>query len=266
MRLFREHIRRTWKMACVGCLGLFAFHMLVVRVFIGFSASDEKMFGGFLPKGIQAFLGLDKLPINTLTGFLSVAYQHPFVVAAMLAVPVAAASALLAGEIERKTVAVLLSRPVSRSGIVFSCAATVALWCVVMVCAAVAGNLAGIRMFHPAGADQMGVLYQVALNLLMLSLAAGGIAVMFSALTSERGDAAGWTLTVLLLMYGWNFLAQFWPLAKDSAAFTLFHYYSPARVFLSGAVSMADCGVLGAVAIGGVLIGLIAFARRDLSV
>lgn len=268
MRLFLWHLRRSYRLALLVSAGLFAFHALMVRVFSVMAAQGgtPPAFGRFLPKGVQTFLGMDKLPMNSLNGFLAVAYQHPFQLAALLAVPIAVASGLLAGEVEKKTIALLIVRRVRRVGIVFSAALVMAFWAALLTGACIGGTFAGIAWMHirPAPAPQM--MWQLGVNLYVLTLAVSGLALACSAPLSERSDAAGWAVTIVLVMYVWNFLSQVWPAAKASGPYSLFHYYTPVTILTGNAQLVYNLQLLGAVGLAGLLYAEFVYWLRDFNV
>lgn len=267
MRLFLYHLGRTWKLPLIAGLVLCGFHVLIIRIYLNFAAEGFPMpFGKVVPKWAQSFFGMDQLPMTSLPGFLSLAYQHPFMLAVVLSIPIAVASKLLAGEVEKKTASLLLARPVSRVGMVCSASLACALWSALVVAAAVGGSYLGVHWFKPSEVLALHPLRIVALNLYVTVLAIGGLAILFSALTSERSDATGWVVTITLAMYVWNFLVQIWPAASAYGALSLFHFYIPTQILLGSALPAQNLGILAAVAVAGFLVAGANYALRDFNI
>ncbi len=263
-RLFLNHLRRTWALGSLVALGVFGFFVIAMRAYTGIVLpGGVEGVATRLPKQVQAVLGIDRIPINTLNGFLSLVIQHPFVLAAALAVPIAMASALLTREIEQRTLALLLVRRVPRAGIVLSAAAVIALWLGAAAGGAWAGILAGAQWVRIQPGPDPAMVLRLVVNLYLLLLAGGGLSLFFAACVGERGEAIQWTMVPLLIMYVWNFLAQFWPAARPWARFMLFHYYSPPGIILGGAIPQPDLQVLGAVAVTGTVLACLVFWRRE---
>lgn len=262
MILFREYMRRSWKLTALAAAGLFAFQIIVIRVM----ASGVHNIGQFLPAPLQSFLGIDQLPLSTLPGQLSLAYQHPFVLLGFLAVPVAIASGSLVAEVERKTIGLLLARRVSSVGMVLATAAVCIVACAILVIVSVCGTLTGVAWMGIEPGPDGRALARVGLALFMLGLAVSGLAILFSAWTSERSDAIGWTLTLTLIMYVWNFLAQLWVEAKPYIGFSLFHYYGPQRILVTHSASVTDSQVLGINAAASVVLACLVYRFRDFHV
>lgn len=267
--LLLVHLRRSWRLGLFAAVVAFAFQMIVVRIFqtmmTGPQAAQAGLFGRLMPKWIQTAMGLEE-PLNSLSGFLTVIYQHPFLLALFFALPLATASAFLAGEVERRTLALLLSRPVSRLQITMSACLVSAFWPLLAALAAWGGTMAGIAYTGVTPAPAPDRLAWVAMNLYMLSLAGAGLALAFSALSSERSDAMGWSITILLGMYVLHFLAQIWRPAAQAADWLLFHYYSPARILVGGVIPAFNLQVLALIAVVGSVVALVAFSRRNFSV
>lgn len=266
IRLTIARLRQTWIVASLVALGLFGFQFLAVFISTTMGSGQSALLGRSLPKGLQSFLGLDRLPLNSLTGFLSVAWQHPFMLAAAFIVPLSVASRLLAGEVERRTMALLLSRPVSRAGIVLSAGLVIVLESLVVVGAAAGGTWIGSHMLKVTGPPSDVMLFNVAANLYLLMLAAGGLALAFSAWSSEQSDALGWAVTVMLIMYVWSFLTQVWPAVHQYAPYTLFHYYPATQLFQNGNPLLWNYELLGLVATAGLLYALLVYQVRDFNV
>lgn len=266
MRLLREHLRRSWWTGTLVTLGAGLFTAVAMRAYtaIVLPAGTELMMSR-LPKPLQAALGMDRLPFHTLNGFLAVILQHPFLLAALLALPVTLATGLLTREVERRTLPLLLVRRVGRVQIVLSAALVTAFWMLLASAAAWAGVVAGSRWAGVSPAPDPAMVARVAANLFLLGAAVGGASLALASLCNERGEAVQWCVVPLLIMYVWHFLAQFWPDARTVAENLLFHHYSPVRVVLEGAVPAESAAVLGTVAVAGVVVAAVVFHRREFS-
>jgi hypothetical protein len=233
VRLLRHHMRQGLMPGLLVSAAAFGFQVLVARLYVAMGSGGEAhLLGRQIPAALRQFLGVDRLPLNTLSGFLSVAWQHPFLLAALLAVPIALTSALLAGEVEHRTMSLILTRRVGRVTLVLSAAMATAVWCGVAAGAGAIGSLAGAQLMGLSAQVKTSTLFALALNLFMLMLAVGGMSLLFSAASSERTDAVGWTVTLTLLMYVAHFAAQVWPAAEPWGEISLFHYYTPSQYFL----------------------------------
>lgn len=266
--LLLYHLRRSWLVGMLAVLALFIFHFLVCRVFQQITDSGGVApMARLMPRWVQSLFNVDPTALNSLSGFLSVAYQHPFVLIVMLAVPVTLATGLLAGEVERRTIGLVLARAVGRWQVVASTAIVSLAWPLICIAACMAGNAAGAWYSGVQEPIRWISILQVGLNLLALTWAFTGIALAISAAFDERGEAVGWCVTAVLVMYVWNFLAQLWSGSGGSLPnYSLFAFYAPASVLLRGDGVTVNLQVLLAVALGGLVVALLSFKFRDLSV
>ncbi|MGI8906754.1 MAG: ABC transporter permease subunit [Candidatus Sumerlaeaceae bacterium] len=220
----------------------------------------------FMPKWVQSLFSVDPAAMNAFSGFLVISYQHPFQLAILFAVPIAAATALLAGDVEQRTMGLILSRPVSRFTVVLAASIVCLAWPALAVMCSVGGTISGMRWTQLPDPVNLRVLGMVALNLYLLAAALTSITLAISAMHDERGDSIGWAVTISLLMYVWNFLAQLWATSGSIPNFSLFRYYSPASILLRGATPTHDLIILGSVAAAALVFSAIVFRLRDITV
>jgi ABC-2 type transport system permease protein len=265
--LTRHYLARTWISGLLVSAGLCGFQVLICRVFQQVTPSGTaNPFARFMPKWIQTAFNVDPNALSSITGFLAVAWQHPFVLIALLGMGVAHASGLLAGGVENRTLALLLARPVSRLRLVATAGFVLEFWAAVAVLSMVAGSRLGFRLMHIESPPADEQLTAAALNLWLLASAFGGTALAFSAFLNHRADAAGWGVTIVLIMYVWNFLAQLWTMAGSVPNFSLFHLFSPADIFLRGHIDPLHLFALAGVAAVGHGTAALIFRFRNFSV
>jgi ABC-type transport system involved in multi-copper enzyme maturation permease subunit len=216
-----------------------------------------------LPSQLQQALGIDVMPVESVRGLLAVLSAHPLVLLALMALPLAVCSGLIAGDVERRTVAPLLVRRVRRWWIVASCALVVALWLAVGEAAGLAGLLAGARKAGVADLPPLGLLLRLVGMRLLLALAVTGIALVFSASANDRSEAVAWCMVVVLIMYVWNYLALFWPAAQPVSRWMLFRHFDPKFVLMHGAPEPQSALALACVSAAGLLVAAAVFTRRD---
>ena len=81
----------------------------------------------------------------------------------------------------------------------------------------------------------------------------------------DRGRAAGIVAGVLVVMYLFNVVAALAPDVDWFASLSAFHYFNVQSLIGSGAYPIADSLLLGAIAVSGWAVAIIAFRRRDLA-
>lgn len=267
-------VRMTARLLARGLAGLFGL-LLLVALFEAVQAPVADSFGG--PAGVQALI--DQLPpafqalarlrpefiaATGLAGYLSVGFTHPLYATLAAAGTVGFAARGLAGEMERGTIQLALSRPVSRAQVY---AARVLGLAVIVVALAVVGPLglvAGLLLAQPAGEFVYANLLPLAAASGLLFWAMGGLALLASAAASTTGRVIGWGIAVFIIAYFVDYFAGIWTPLAAIEFLSPFDYFDPARALVDGALPVQNVLTLGLVGAAGALAGLVVFVRRDL--
>jgi ABC-2 type transport system permease protein len=191
-------------------------------------------------------------------------WNHPVIVLTVLGWAISRASAAVAGEIERGTLDLTLSRPVPRSTYLLSQVAFTVLGLVILAAALVAGNRIGAQIYPLKAPPAVLTLLRPAVMVVTLGMAVFGYTLPFSTLDVVRWRpgviAAAATLGGLIAMSiapqfeGYDWLEKL----------SVFDAYAPVTVALKGEPLAYNASVLCAVFAIGVALALWIFARRDL--
>ncbi len=200
----------------------------------------------------------------TLPGTIALGFQHPLSLALIGIFAVGAASTAIAGERQRGTLELLLSRPLSRRALYV----TVAVALLVVVALIVALILAGMLL----GAAWQNVLVQLDLSQMPLVLLAAfllwGAFASFSLAASVSfdrvGPAMGVSLAYLLVNYFFEVLGSLWTDAAWTQEYSLFHHFVPVEI-LGGKADPVDLAILLVACVVPIVYALIVFPRRDLA-
>ena len=171
---------------------------------------------------------------------------------------------LLAGEVDRGTIDVLLGLPVSRTQL-YLCVTVVSLGaglCVLL--SGLAGNLIAGWFVGPEVRTAPGRLATIVANLYCLYIAVAGAALLISSVSDHRGRAVGITFAFILASFFLSFLAQFWAPAKAMALVSVLTYYRPLLIVENSGWPIGNMVVLVSVGAAFWLAGAIVFARRDI--
>jgi ABC-2 type transport system permease protein len=192
-------------------------------------------------------------------------YVHPVVLALVWAHAVTLCTRMPAAEIDRGTIDVLLSLPVSRRA-VYACESAV--WLISGLFVLMMG-LAGHLIAAPRMPDELRPelprIVFVLVNLYCVYIAVGGIALLVSAMSDHRGRAVAVVFAILLASFLLNFIANFWEPAKQIAFLGILEYYRPAQVLQNGNFPARDVIVLLAVGLATWLAGGEILARRSIT-
>lgn len=257
-----------------GLAGLLALLAGVV-LFELIQAPVVKSFGGAggitaliesLPPAFQALAKSrpEFSSFGSLAGSLSAGFTHPLYVVMTLAAIVGIASRGLAGEMERGTIQLTLSRPVSRASVYGSRVIGLVLTGLLLSLAGALGLVAGLVLAQPEGEFVYRHLLALALATFLLFWAIGGLALLASAAASTSGRVVAWAITFVVVSYFVDYFANIWDFLSSFAFLSVFAYFDPAQALTAGEVPVRNVVVLGLVGLVGVVSGLVIFERRDL--
>ena len=124
---------------------------------------------------------------------------------------------------------------------------------------ALAGEIveADLNMVNLAVSVSMGVL---------LALAVYSYSLLASAWCSTQGSALALSTLATFIAYIANVIGSGYEGMSWLADISIFHYYDPVQLMQNAAVDLLNIAVLAGVVLGGHVIALAIFARRDLSV
>jgi len=216
-----------------------------------------------LKGALAGLLGVEVVERVTLSILLGVVWVDPVVLSGLLGFGVYFCSRFPAAEVERGTLDILLSWPVSRSLIYLCETAFCCFWGIALVMSGWLGFFLGSRWLDASAEPIVSRAWLVAINLLALFAAVAGLTLWLSARSDRRGGAV---LTMLLLWAGGyllHFWTSVWPPASHLNRFSLLHYFQPGKVLLSGVFPARDCLVLSAIAVLGWGLGWRKVCQRD---
>jgi ABC-2 type transport system permease protein len=199
-----------------------------------------------------------------LAGSLSAGFTHPLYIVLTLAAIVGLVSRSLAGEMERGTILLTLSRPVSRAKLYASRVLGLVIVCLLLVVASIIGLVAGLALARPDGELDYRNLLPLAIASFLLFWAIGGLALLASAAASTSGRVVGWAIGFVVVSYFVDYFAAIWTFLEPFAFLSIFNYFDPALALSTGEVPWRSVAVLGLVGLVGIVGGLVIFDRRDL--
>ena len=250
-----------WRLLIV-CLGLLLWGTVLPVVFDSFGSLMQDAFeNGAVPPQFAQFGGGD---IFSLSGAVALGFVHPIAVGLNLVFAIGFAANAIAGERQRGTLEVLLSRPLSRRGLYATLAFAAAVFVAVTIAALTLGSLVGATITGRTaelGAANLPILW---LNGTMLFWAFAAVALLASAVSDRLTPAIGASLAFVLVSYFLEVIGSLWPDAAFLQPYSLFHYVD-AKADLAGLPQIGDFVVLGAVVVVAVGAALVAFPRRDIS-
>lgn len=263
--LLQKGLREVWPAAILCGLGVLVFEAIACYVFWlyqdQFASNLQEI--EIMRRFISSLVGSDvagRIGPETLN---AVPWVHPLFLALFWAFAILVCTRVPAGEIDRGTVDILLAMPLSRTRIFAAEALLAAGGGLVVLAMGLLGNFIGQTLIPPDARPDPARLLIVLLNLYVLYLAIAGMTLLFSSMADRRGRAVGGAFGVVLVLFLWNFLAEYWQPAKDAGVANILTYYKPMPILSDGAFPTLDVLVLLAVATPLWLAAWQVFVHRD---
>ena len=259
-KTFRDYLPLT--MGAAGLLLAFAVLFMFAVHSIPADQTRDWLKLEWIRSLIASLLGADLLESFTPTGFASFVFTHPMTWMVVVAYVFAIGSGVLSGEIDRGTMDLLATLPISRGGIYVSLTVVV-LASGLPVCGAVwLGTFCGRALVGDPEID-MAVLGLVVCHLYAVYVFLSCLSIAVSALCDRRSSALTICFVVFFYSFVLNVLAGLWP-AIQKIAFTGFlHYYAPLPIVRDRAWQWGDLAVLITAGAALWIVGLVGFSRRD---
>ena len=212
---------------------------------------------------ISALLGADIGDTLVPATFIAIAWVHPVVLAIVWTHAIVFCTRVPAGEIDRGTIDVLLSLPVSRWQVYVAETIVFLATGLAVVTMGMFGHRLGILSLASEDRPALGRMLVIVANLYCMYMAVGGLAFLVSAVSSRRGRAIATVFGILLASFLLNFLTQFWPPAQAVSFLSLLNYYQPLPLVRTGDLPVGDMVILLGFAATTWTAGGVWFARRD---
>jgi ABC-2 type transport system permease protein len=204
--------------------------------------------------------------LDPLAAWVSLGQVHPLFLLACGLFAIGLGVRAVAGELEAGTLELTLVRPLRRSTYLAAHLALLLPGAVAITTAYAAGAVVADRAFDPPGEPLQPARMVAAAGLAtVLVLALGGVALLASAVHSERGRALGWAIGVVVAMYAASFLFPLWRPLEPLARISIFWYFSPGPTIQKGDVLVGDLLLLAGIAAAAISAAFWQFARRDLA-
>jgi polyether ionophore transport system permease protein len=202
----------------------------------------------------------DAIAVDTIGGYAT--FKIGIFIFLIAIWPLLAGSRMLRGEEDRGSMDVLLSLPRPRLRVALEKLA--AMWTALLVMGVLIGLLAfaGGRKFGADFGLGDGLLF--GLNLALICAVIGGVALLISQFTQERGPAAGWTAALLLVFIVLDMVHRVVPNSEWISRLSPVYYYNLSKPLVPG--HGADAGAMVVqLALAALLssAALWLFARRD---
>ena len=258
---------RFWFMRILPVWGGIALVIFLMQIAVCGVVHDNESVKTFLqfidvlPSFIKTALGGEMLRVGNTPALIAIGYQHPSVLFLYMLFAVAIPTGLLAGEVQKGTMELILSRPATKTQVyicagVLTLAGMFGLAMVMFLGTVVATNIYDFG--EPIG---LGMFFRIAINAGLLASVCGAIALLAAAVFRGRHMAVGVTAGFLVVNYFVAIISEWWPRVAFLEHTTLFQF-AYAEYWLGWPLS--DMCALTVILIVAAVAGGIIWQRRDL--
>jgi ABC-2 type transport system permease protein len=246
-------------------IALVVFWMQIAVSAIVHDNANVRTFLAFLnvlPSIVKTAIGGEMLQSGSMPALLTIGYQHPFVMFLLMLFAVGVPAGLLTGEVQRGTMELILSRPVTKTQI-YLCACILTLaGMFALVIVMYLGTVVAVNVYEFSEPIPLDRFLRIAVNAGLLASTFGAFALLCAASFARLYSAVGISVAFLSLNYFVAIIAEWWPRMWFLRRATLFYfvYYSD----LWSGWPLGNMGWLAAILLVTVIIGGIIWHHRDL--
>ena len=212
---------------------------------------------------IKTILGGDALQVGNVSGLIAMGYNHPLILTLYMLFAVGVPTGLLAGEVQKGTMELILSRQVTKSH-VYICAGLITITGMfALVLVMFGGTVFATNVYEFSQEIPLYSFFKAAINGGILASAVGGIALLAAA-CFQRNTAVWLTVAYLVVNYFVSIIAEWWPLMKWLKPTTIFYYVNGQKIFGGGGWPLGDMSVLVLILAVSTILGGVIWSRRDL--
>ena len=212
---------------------------------------------------IKTILGGEALQVGNVSGLIAMGYNHPLILTLYMLFAVGVPTGLLAGEVQKGTMELILSRQVTKTH-VYICSGLITITGMfALVLVMFGGTVFATNVYEFSQEIPLYSFFKAAINGGILASTVGGIALLAAA-CFQRNTAVWLTVAYLVANYFVSIIAEWWPRMKWLKPTTIFYYVDSAKIFNESTWPISDMCVLLSILIISTLLGGVIWSRRDL--
>jgi ABC-2 type transport system permease protein len=216
-----------------------------------------------MPSFIKAAIGGETLRVGNVAALIGIAYQHPLAMLLLMLYAVGVPTGLLAGEVQRGTMELILSRHTTKTQVYVCAGLITVIGMFLLVLVMFLGTVVATRIYEFEETVPLHAFFKIAICGGILASAVGGLALLASACL-RRATAVSLTVAFLVLQYFGSIVADWWPRMHGLKPYTIFYYVNDAKIFAQGRWPLEDMAILLGLLVVATVLGGIIWHRRDL--
>ena len=259
---------RFWLLRILPAWGGIALLIFLVQIGVsGIVHDNEKVktflaFLDALPSIVKSALGGEMLQFGNTAGLIAIGYNHPFVLFLFMLFAVGTPTGLLAGEVQRGTMELILSRSITKTQ-VYACAGILTLGGMFALDLVMfLGTVVAVHLFTFPDHVPLDVFFRIAINGGLLASTFGAFSLLCAGTFGRLYAAIGVSVAFLVLNYFVAVLANWWPRLAFLKRATLFYLIDSSHLWQDWPVR--NLLLLAALLLAAAGVGAVIWHRRDL--
>ena len=215
-----------------------------------------------LPSIVKSALGGEMVRMGNTAGLIAIGYNHPFVLFLFMLYAVGTPTGLLTGEVQRGTMELILSRPVTKIQ-VYICAGILTLvGMFALVLVMFLGTVTAVNVFAFKDPVPLRMFFRFAINGGLLASTFGAFALLCAGTFGRVYAAVGVSVTFLAANYFVAVVANWWPRMAFLKRATLFYLVDSSNLWEGW--PLRNMSVLAVILLLAAGLGAVIWHRRDL--
>jgi ABC-2 type transport system permease protein len=217
------------------------------------------------PEGFMKAFGIDsaQLTFSSLESFLAMENYNFMWPIMAIALTVSLASNAIAGEIEKSTIILLLSQPISRIKLFFAKYFSALFNLSVFTIFSVLCSIPLAKLHHIEFISKNYLF--MALLAFTFGLAVYSLAIFFSSLFSEKGKVVFFTVGIMVLMYAIKIISSLKDNLSDLKYLSFFYYFDQDSFLVKGHFEALNIAVFLTTALFFTIAACLIFQKRDIA-
>jgi ABC-type transport system involved in multi-copper enzyme maturation permease subunit len=262
-----SYLKKIWHDQKFILLGLIVFSFLFEFAFawLLFEADFKSLFESvahMLPPSLMSFIGVTVGGQYYGSQLLAFGYSHPLILISLSLIPIGIPARYIAGEVEHKTMDLLMARSIHRHVIPTHLFFFLVFALAVQVLALLSGTYTGYLVFS-LEIDIQGYIKVTAITYLFF-LSIGSISLAISTFQYERGKAIAKSVSLFVFLYFYDTIIRLNQSMEHLTAYSYFNLFQPGKL-LKGQLDFTGSIIILSILISVFLcIALLRFSSRDL--
>ncbi len=261
--IIKSFLMRNIKLSITVSLIMALITLLLITLFPNMPESDALKISSSWPQLMRDLFGDPIYGFTDIYGWMNLQIFHITFWMFLGIFSSILSSHIIAGEIEEKTIDIVLSCPISRTGLILNRLVAIIIILVFACLLTLSSNILGLMILQmPVKFDLLVTVY---ISGLLLCLAFASISLLISVWVPQQSYTVFLTIGIMAIMFFFEeLLVKLIPFFKVFSFINLFHYYKPNEILIQGLISIKNLVILFGYFTFFSLVSIFLFKEKDI--